>query len=106
MADEVLVLITASSSEEAAVIARALVDERLAACVNIIPQARSFFFWEGKTQDTQETLLVCKTRQLRIDTLISRVKALHSYSVPEIIVLPIIGGSSDYLDWVKNTVSG
>ncbi len=106
MVDEVLVLITASSGEEAAVIARALVDERLAACVNVIPQARSFFFWEGRTQDTQETLLICKTRQLRIETLISRVKALHSYSVPEIIVLPIIGGASDYLDWVKDTVPG
>ncbi len=106
MADEVLVLITAGSGEEAAAIAHALVDERLAACVNVIRQVRSVFFWEGKTQDADETLLICKTRQPRIDTLISRVKALHSYSVPEIIVLPIIGGAQDYLDWVKDTVSG
>jgi periplasmic divalent cation tolerance protein len=106
MADEVLVLITASSGEEAAKIATALVDEHIAACVNIVPEVRSLFFWEGRTQDAREALLICKSRQPLLEKLIRRVKSLHSYAVPEIIALPIIGGSRDYLDWLKETVRG
>jgi periplasmic divalent cation tolerance protein len=100
------VLITASSEEEATKIAKSLVDEHLAACVNIINQVRSVFFWEGKTQDAQETLLICKSRKPLIEKLISRVRSLHSYSVPEIIALPIVAGSNDYLDWVKRSTTG
>jgi periplasmic divalent cation tolerance protein len=106
MADEILVLITASSGEEAAKIATALVDEHIAACVNIVPEMRSLFFWEGRTQDAREALLICKSRQPLLEKLIRRVKSLHSYTVPEIIALPIIGGSQDYLDWLKETVRG
>ncbi len=106
MTDEVIVLVTAGSDEEAATIARALVGERLAACVNIIPHVHSFFFWEGRTQEARETLLICKSRQSFLDMIVSRVKALHSYTVPEIIALPIIGGARDYLDWVKDAVVG
>jgi periplasmic divalent cation tolerance protein len=106
MADEMLVLITASSGEEAAKIATALVDEHIAACVNIVPEVRSLFFWEGRTQDAREALLICKSRQPLLEKLVRRVKSLHSYTVPEIIALPIIGGSRDYLDWVKETVRG
>ena len=103
MADAIVILITAGSADEAAVIARTLVDEHLAACVNILPGVRSFFFWEGKTQDAAETLMICKSRSLLLDAVIARVRALHSYSVPEIIALPIMGGLPDYLAWVDNS---
>ncbi len=103
MGEEIIVLITAGSGEEAAAIAAALVDEHLAACVNIVPAVRSLFFWEGKTQDANETLLICKSREPLLDELISRVKSLHSYTVPEIIALPVVGGSRDYLDWVRKS---
>jgi periplasmic divalent cation tolerance protein len=103
MTDAIVILITTGSADEAAVIARTLVDEHLAACVNILPGVRSFFFWEGKTQDAAETLMICKSRSPLLDKLISRVRSLHSYSVPEIIALPITGGLPDYLAWVDNS---
>ncbi len=106
MADEIITLITAGSDEEATTIARALVDERLAACVNIVPGVRSFFFWEGKTDDARELLLICKSRRPLLDELVNRVKSLHSYTVPEIIALPIVAGSRDYLDWVRESTKG
>jgi periplasmic divalent cation tolerance protein len=100
MADEVIVLITAASDSEAAKIARSLVEGHLAACVNILPGVRSLFFWDGKTRDERETLLICKSRSPLMNKIIQRVRSLHSYSVPEIIALPIIAGSPDYLEWV------
>ena len=102
MGDEIIVLITASTRDEAAKIGTALVDEHLAACVNIVPEVRSLFFWEGRTQDAQETLLICKSRLPRMEQLVLRVKSLHSYTVPEVIALPIVAGSREYLDWVKD----
>lgn len=101
MADEILVFITASSEEEAAKIGTALVAERLAACVNIVPEVRSLFRWDGKMQDGREALLIAKSRQPLLAELVSRVKALHSYSVPEVIALPIAGGSEEYLSWLR-----
>jgi periplasmic divalent cation tolerance protein len=106
MAEEIIVLITAGSGEEAAKIAAALVDEHLAACVNIVPEVRSLFFWQGKTQDASEALLLCKSRQPLLEKLISRVNSLHSYTVPEVIALPVVGGSRDYLDWVRESTKG
>jgi periplasmic divalent cation tolerance protein len=106
MAEEIIVLITASCGEEAAIIAESLVNEHIAACVNIVSDVRSLFFWEGKTQDALEALLICKSRQSHLERLISRVKSLHSYAVPEVIALPIIGGSRDYLDWVREATKG
>ncbi len=102
--DAVIVLITASSGDEAVKIATALVNDHLAACVNILPEVRSLFFWEGRTQDAREVILICKCRLPLVEKLISRVKELHSYAVPEIIALPIIAGSREYLDWVRETV--
>jgi periplasmic divalent cation tolerance protein len=102
--DEVIILITASSGDEAVKIATALVNEHLAACVNILPEVRSLFFWEGRTQDACEVLLICKGRLPLVEKLIIRVKALHSYTVPEIIAIPIVAGSREYLDWVRETV--
>lgn len=106
MADEVIILITASSEEEAVRIANALVDEHLVACVNMVPGVRSFFFWEGKTRDEREILLICKSRQPRLPDIVARVKSLHSYTVPEVIALPIVAGSQEYLRWVQETVQG
>jgi periplasmic divalent cation tolerance protein len=101
MVDGILVLITASSREEAQKISLSLVDEHLAACVNIVPEVQSLFFWEGKSQEARELLLICKSRRHLLEKLIERVKGLHSYSVPEIIALPVLGGSRDYLAWLR-----
>jgi len=101
--DEIIVLITTSNRDEAARIGKALVDEHLAACVNIVPEVRSLFFWEGKTREEQETLLICKSRLSRMEQIEARVKSLHSYAVPELLALPIVAGSREYLDWVKDT---
>ncbi len=106
MAEELIVLITVSSNDEAEKVGATLVEEHLAACVNIMPGIRSIFFWEGKVQDEQELILLCKSTQQLLDKLISRVKELHSYTVPEILALPIIGGSADYLSWVRDTTKG
>ncbi len=106
MADEIIVLITASSSDEAEKISKALVDEHLAACVNVIPGIRSFFFWKDKTQDEHETLLIAKSMRPLLERLIMRVKSLHSYAVPEIIALPIVGGSREDLAWLKESSKG
>ncbi len=103
MSEEIIILITAGSPDEAATIARALVDEHLAACVNILSGVRSFFFWEGRTQEASETLMICKSRLPLMDRIIARVKALHSYTIPEIIALPVAAGLPDYLRWVAES---
>ncbi len=100
MGDELVVLITAPTPEEGAKIAKTLVDEHLIACANMLAGVRSFFFWEGKTQDEPEALLICKTGRHALGRVIRRVKELHSYTVPEIIALPIVAGSADYLAWL------
>ena len=106
MAEEIVILITVGSSPEAAQIARVLVDEHLAACVNILPGIRSHFFWDGKTQEADEVLMICKSRMTLMDAIIARVRALHSYSVPEIIALPIVAGLPSYLAWVRESTNG
>jgi periplasmic divalent cation tolerance protein len=106
MAEEIVILITVSSPEEGEKIARTLVAEQLVACVNSIPGVRSFFFWEGKAQDAAEVLLVCKSRMALMEKVIERVKSLHSYTVPEIIALPIVAGLPGYLAWVNDSTKG
>jgi periplasmic divalent cation tolerance protein len=106
MAEEIVILISVGSPDEAATIARTLVDEHLAACVNIIPRVRSFFFWDGKTQDAAEALMICKSRMPLMDAVIARVKTLHTYAVPEIIALPVVAGLPSYLAWVKDATKG
>ena len=100
MSDPIIVLVTCSSEEEALKIARSLVEERLAACVNLISPVRSIYRWEEKIWDERECLLVIKTQKQRFEELEGMVKSLHSYSVPEIIALPIVKGTSSYLDWL------
>ncbi len=104
MAQFVVVFVTCGSEEEASKIARALVEERLAACANIVSPIRSIYRWEGKIWDEREWLLVIKTQETRFQDLEKRVKSLHSYEVPEVISLPILAGSSSYLNWLgENT---
>ena len=103
MAQFVVVLVTCGSEEEASKIAHALVDERLAACANMISPIRSIYRWQGKIWDEREWLLVVKTRETRFQDLEKRVKSLHSYQVPEIISLPILAGSSSYLSWLEES---
>ena len=98
----IIIFITASSSEEAQKIATALVKEKLVACVNIIPQIKSIYWWEGKVCQDDEVMLISKTKQSLFTTLIDRVKALHSYQVPEIISFTISEGSPEYLHWIEN----
>ena len=103
--DEVVVYVTVSSSAEAETIARAIVSEKLAACVNVLPSIRSFYRWEGKVQDDAELLLIVKTLRPTLNALYDKVRELHSYEVPEFVVLPIAEGSKDYLDWLAQSVS-
>jgi periplasmic divalent cation tolerance protein len=102
---EVLVFITASAEEEAAKIAHSLLENRLAACVNIIRNIRSIYRWKGKVEDDAEVLMIAKTKKSLFDPLMNKVKELHSYAVPEIIAIPITEGSEDYLEWL-NEVTG
>jgi periplasmic divalent cation tolerance protein len=107
MSDPIVVLVTCGSEEEALKIANALVEAHLAACVNLVAPIRSIYRWEGKIWDEKEWLLIIKTQKQRLEELEKKVKSLHSYSVPEIISLPIMEGSSAYLNWIKeNTESG
>ena len=101
MTDIIIILVTAGSEGEAEKIAQTLVEERLAACVNIISPIRSIYRWEGKTQDDREWLLVIKTEQKHFVDVEARVRSLHSYQVPEVIALPVVDGSQRYLEWVK-----
>jgi periplasmic divalent cation tolerance protein len=99
--EEIVVLITASDEDEATKIAKTLVEARLAGCINIIKDIRSIYSWQGEIEDETEALMVVKTQKILLDPLIKKVKELHSYTVPEIIALPIIKGSEDYLKWLK-----
>jgi periplasmic divalent cation tolerance protein len=95
------VLTTAPNAEVGALIARALVEERLAACVNVIPGVRSIYRWEDEVQDDPEVVLIIKTRADRCEALAARIKDLHPYDVPEVLVLPAVGGSGPYLAWIE-----
>jgi len=99
-----VVLSTVASAAEGAAIARALVEERLAACVNLVGGVRSFFFWEGRLQEEAEVLLVMKTRRERYGELEARLRALHSYTVPEVLALAVEAGSPAYTAWVRESV--
>ena len=101
-----VVFITTSSYEEARKIADALVDLRKAACVNIVPKVNSLFRWKGKIEDVEESLMVVKTRAELFPDIVSTVKSIHSYEVPEIIALPIVEGNPDYLSWLKEETGG
>jgi len=91
---------TSPDRRESEKIARRLLKERKAACVSVFPKGESYFWWEGKIDTAEEYLLISKTRKELLPDLIKTVKMIHSYDVPEIIALPISGGSRNYLDWL------
>ena len=101
MSDPIVVLVTCGSEEDALKIGNALVEAHLAACVNLVAPIRSIYRWEGKIWDEKEWLLIIKTQKHRFEELEKKVKSLHSYSVPEIIGLPIVEGASSYLKWIE-----
>ena len=101
MTDKIVVLSTASSAAEAETIARRLVDERLAACVNVVTGVRSFYRWKGKIEDSGEWLLVIKSSRGRFEELRAALEKLHSYDVPEVIALPVVEGTKNYLHWME-----
>jgi periplasmic divalent cation tolerance protein len=103
-ADYGIMLTTTPSREEAQKIARLLIAERLAACVQLSP-IESFYVWEGETQNEAEILLLIKTRAALFDAAIARIKQVHSYSVPEIVALPFAAGSAGYLDWIGRSTA-
>jgi periplasmic divalent cation tolerance protein len=105
MTDSIVILVTAGSEAEAETIAKALVEEQLAACVNILSPIRSIYRWQGKVTEEREWLLLIKTRVERFAAVEFRVKALHSYQVPEVIALPIVAGAEGYLRWLRENVS-
>ncbi|MFC2007760.1 divalent-cation tolerance protein CutA [Chloroflexota bacterium] len=99
-----IILVTTGSSQEANNIAQELLQRKKAACVNIVPGVQSLFRWQDKVDSASEHLLIIKTRAALLDEVVALISQVHSYDVPEIIALPIIGGSRDYLEWVGEQV--
>lgn len=97
----IVVLTTCSSEKEAKVIAKTLIEESLIACANVLPGVLSFFNWQGKLCEEDEVLMMMKSHTCHLDKIVERVQDLHSYDIPEIIALPVVGGSEAYLDWVR-----
>jgi periplasmic divalent cation tolerance protein len=100
VSSHIVVFVTAGSADEGRTIGRALVNERLGACVSIIPSLESVYRWQGRVHHDQEVLLLVKTTAAALERLVKRVKQLHSYDTPEIIALPIVAGADDYLRWI------
>ena len=100
MTDKVIVLTTASSEPEAKKIARALVKRKLAACVNIAPKIQSVYRWQGKVEEAEEVLLIIKTTRPKQEEVSAAIRELHSYELPECVVLAIESGSKEYLGWI------
>jgi periplasmic divalent cation tolerance protein len=105
MNHELLVLVTTENEDEALRIANALVEARLAACVNIVGGIASVYRWEGRVTTDREALLIIKTTDERYEQVEQRVKELHTYSTPEVIAVKLERGSSDYLSWLRDSVS-
>ncbi len=99
-----MVLVTAGSETEATNIAKALVEQQIVACVNVLPGVQSIFQWEGRVVEEREWLLVAKTVNKMFDRVVTTVKSLHSYQVPEVIALPIQQGLPEYLSWVRDVI--
>lgn len=104
MGCHIVVLITFPSKEEAYKVAKKLVEEGLAACVNVVAKVRSFFIFEGKFEECDEALAIIKTKLEALQRLIEVVKSMHSYSVPEVIAISIIAGYERYLKWLEESV--
>jgi periplasmic divalent cation tolerance protein len=94
--------ITCNDLAEAERIGRALVGERLAACVNLLPGLRSMFWWQGRIEETPEIIVIAKTTAANMDAVVARVKSLHRYSTPCVVFLPVVGGNPPFLDWLRS----
>ena len=104
--DCVVVWTTIGSTADGRGMASILVTERLAACVNVLPEMESFYRWKGQVEDDRERQLVMKTTAARVVALKARVHELHDYEVPEFLVMPIVGGSEAYLNWIRESTAG
>ena len=100
----IVVLVTAKDKKEAIKIAQGLLEAKLIACANIIGGIQSLFWWQGKIDSSKEVLLVLKTKKTLFKKVSVKVRSLHSYQTPEIIALPFVNGSEDYLRWVSSSV--
>jgi periplasmic divalent cation tolerance protein len=96
----IVIFITTGTDGEARRVAEVLLEQRKAACVTIVPTVKSLFWWEDRVDSDQESLLIVKSKASLLDEIVSLVKGVHSYDVPEVIALPIIGGNPDYLNWI------
>jgi len=101
---DIVLFITTANTEEAQRIAKVLLNERKAACVNIVPRISSLFWWQDKLDSAQESLLIIKTKASVLNEIVRLVREIHSYDIPEIIALPIIGGNQDYLEWMGKEI--
>jgi len=102
----VMLYVTCADMDQAAAIGRALVTERLAACANVLGETRSFYWWESAVQDDREVALILKTRAEQVPAATARIKALHRYTVPCVVALPITGGNADFLGWIERETGG
>lgn len=102
--DEIVIFVTVESEEQARVISMKLLECNLIACANIIPGVKSLYWWEGKIEESGELLLVIKSKKYKLDDIVDAVKKNHSYSVPEVIALPVVGGNPDYLKWLGDSL--
>jgi periplasmic divalent cation tolerance protein len=105
MTDKIVVLSACGSVEEAQRVARALVEKRLAACVNVMPGVRSVYRWQDKIEDEEEVLLLIKTSRALMEELRGEIERLHSYEVPEVIALQVVDGSERYLAWMNRELA-
>ena len=99
------VYITAKDKAQARMIGKTLIKEKLAACANIIDKMNSFYCWDGKLCDDNEAVLIVKTRAALLEKLTQRVKKIHSYEIPCIVALPVVGGNEQFLDWIAKETS-
>jgi periplasmic divalent cation tolerance protein len=100
----IVVYVTVSSLREGRKLTDVLIQERLAACVSMVPSVHSTYWWKGKVERAREVLLVIKTRSEKFSRLARRIQAIHSYSVPEILALPVVRGNQAYLQWLRQSV--
>ena len=99
-----IVVVTSSSASEAKIMATHLLQERLVACVNLVPKITSLYWWQDKIEECREALMFMKTTRERVERVMESVKKFHSYDVPEILVLPVSGGSEEYLRWIDESM--
>ena len=106
MTDKILVMSTCAAEADAERLARALLDARLAACVNVVPGVRSFYHWKGEIESQAEFMLIIKTSRDLFPALCAEIEKLHPYEVPELLALPVLAGAENYLSWLESNLRG